>query len=95
MRLREKGKKDAEPVSMGWDEAQAALQAGTHEAADGDGDSSGEAVKAAVPADADARPADDLDGKTRPELEALAKERGIDISAAKTKADIVEALRKA
>ena len=28
MLLREKGKKDAEPVGMGWDEAQAALQAG-------------------------------------------------------------------
>lgn len=31
MLLREKGaKKDAEPVSMGWDEAQAGVAAGTH-----------------------------------------------------------------
>ncbi|SFG92855.1 hypothetical protein [Methylobacterium gossipiicola] len=30
MRLREKDKKDAEVVTLGWDEAQAALQAGTH-----------------------------------------------------------------
>lgn len=52
MRLREKGKSDGEPVSMGWDEAQAALRAGTHEVADaeetgpekpreGDGDAGG------------------------------------------------------
>jgi len=36
MLLREKGKKDAEPVSMGWDEAQAAIAAGTHVPADQD-----------------------------------------------------------
>lgn len=35
MRLREKGKTGAEPVVMGWDEAQAALAAGTHEVAEG------------------------------------------------------------
>lgn len=35
MRLREKGKTDGEPVTMGWDEAQAALAAGTHEVAEG------------------------------------------------------------
>ncbi|MGE7417821.1 hypothetical protein [Methylobacterium tarhaniae] len=35
MRLREKGKTGAEPVTMGWDEAQAALAAGTHEVAEG------------------------------------------------------------
>ncbi|BDL40932.1 Rho termination factor N-terminal domain-containing protein [Methylorubrum sp. GM97] len=40
-------------------------------------------------------PADGLDAKSKPELEALAKERGIDIEAAKTKADLIEALRKA
>lgn len=33
MRLREKGKTDGEPISMGWDEAQAALAAGTHDVA--------------------------------------------------------------
>jgi len=36
MLLREKGKAGAEPVGMGWDEAQAALQAGTHVVAEGD-----------------------------------------------------------
>ncbi|WP_245238693.1 hypothetical protein [Methylobacterium platani] len=35
MRLREKGKTDGEIVAMGWDEAQAALAAGTHEVAEG------------------------------------------------------------
>lgn len=40
MRLREKGKKDGEIIAMGWDEAQAALQAGTHEVADEDGSGS-------------------------------------------------------
>ncbi len=35
MKLREKGKTDGEPVTMGWDEAQAALAAGTHEVAEG------------------------------------------------------------
>ena len=39
--------------------------------------------------------ADDLDDKTKAELEALAKERGIDIAAAKTKAQIIETLRAA
>ena len=34
MMLKEKGKKDADPVSMGWDEAQAAIAAGTHVPAD-------------------------------------------------------------
>ncbi|WP_462117025.1 hypothetical protein [Methylorubrum extorquens] len=43
----------------------------------------------------EAEQGDDLDAKTKPELEALAKERGLDVSAAKTKADLIEALRKA
>nr|WP_114385272.1 SAP domain-containing protein [Methylorubrum zatmanii] len=38
---------------------------------------------------------DGLDAKTKAELEALAKERSLDVSAAKTKADLIEALRKA
>lgn len=38
---------------------------------------------------------DDLDAKTKVELEALAKERGIDIAAAKNKADVIAALRAA
>jgi len=40
-------------------------------------------------------PADGFDAMTKSELEALAKERGLDVSAAKTKADLIEALRKA
>jgi len=88
MRLREKGKKDGPVITMGWDEAQAALQAGTHEVADADGSGTEK------PSEDDA-PDDGLDAKTKAELETLAKERGVDISAAKTKADIVEALRKA
>lgn len=91
MRLREKGKKDGEPVSMGWDEAQAALRAGTHEAADEAGSGSEKSREGEV----DGSQGDDLDAKTKPELEALAKERGLDVSAAKTKADLIEALRKA
>ncbi|ACK81224.1 hypothetical protein [Methylorubrum extorquens] len=92
MRLREKGKKDGEPVSMGWDEAQAALRAGTHEVADAAG--SGSEKPREGESDGDA-PADDLDTKTKAELEALAKDRGLDVSAARTKADLIEALRKA
>ncbi|UYW32509.1 SAP domain-containing protein [Methylorubrum extorquens] len=40
-------------------------------------------------------PADGLDAMTKPELEALAKDRGLDVSAARTRADLIEALRKA
>jgi hypothetical protein len=87
MRLREKGNKNGEPISMGWDEAQAALRAGTHEAADAAGSGSEKPREG--------EQGDDLDAKTKPELEALAKERGLDVSAAKTKADLIEALRKA
>jgi len=90
MRLREKGKKDAEVVTLGWDEAQAALQAGTHEVVNDADDGraiSGEKGPEPEPA------ADDLDTKTKPELEALAAERGVDITKAKTKADVIEALR--
>jgi hypothetical protein len=40
-------------------------------------------------------PVDDgLDAKTRADLEALAKERGLDIGEAKTKADLIAVLRK-
>lgn len=92
MRLREKGKKDGEPASMGWDEAQAALRAGTHEVADEAGSGSEKPRDGEAGGDS---PTDDLDTKTKPELEALAKDRGIDVSAAKTKADLIEALRKA
>lgn len=62
------------------------------------------AIKAghAVPGDpqvlpeAEPEPAgDDLGDKTRTELEVLAKDRGIDVSAAKNKADIIAALRAA
>lgn len=87
MLLREKGKKDGEPVSMGWDEAQAALQAGTHEVAEGggfDGTIGGPDA-----------PELDLEAMTRPELDKLAAERGVDVSQAKTKADVIEALRAA
>ena len=48
MLLREKGKKDGDPVSMGWDEAQAALLAGTHESAEGYVAEGDEVEKAAV-----------------------------------------------
>jgi hypothetical protein len=34
MLLREKGKKNAEPTAMDWDQAQAALQTGKYEIAD-------------------------------------------------------------
>jgi len=88
MRLREKGKKDV--VTLGWDEAQAVLQAGTHEVADDADD--GKAISGEKGPEPDA-PVDELDTKTRPELEALAAERGVDITKAKTKADVIEALR--
>jgi hypothetical protein len=97
MRLREKGKNDNETVAMGWDEAQAALAAGTHEVAEGaaveEGRQPGSIAQQA--GQGDEAPDDDLDDKTKVELEQLAKERGIDIGAARTKADIIEALRAA
>ncbi|GLS45148.1 hypothetical protein [Methylobacterium brachythecii] len=37
MRLRETGKKDGEIVTLDWDAAQAALQAGTHVSAEEEG----------------------------------------------------------
>lgn len=97
MRLREKGKKDGEPVTMSWDAAQAALAAGTHEVAEGavvdEGSTPGSITQQDVQG-GDA-PSDGLDDKTKAELEQLAKERGVDIGEAKTKADIVKALRAA
>lgn len=38
---------------------------------------------------------DNFDALTRPELEAIASERSIDVSKAKTKADVIEVLRAA
>ena len=99
MRLREKGKAEAEPVFMGWDEAQAALAAGTHEVAEGaeaeDGCSNDEAGEEADQGKGGEPPGDNYDTLTRPELEKLAQDRGLDIGSARTKADIVEALRRA
>ncbi|AWN55918.1 hypothetical protein DK412_28415 [Methylobacterium sp. 17Sr1-1] len=105
MRLREKGKTDGEPVTMGWDEAQAALAAGTHEVAEGGGtdallglpeeqrgDANGSGDQGG---DQGKQGGDNFDATTRPELETLASERGIDVSEAKTKADVIEALRAA
>ncbi|MCJ2009801.1 hypothetical protein [Methylobacterium sp. J-092] len=87
MRVREKGKADGEHVHMSWDEAQAALAAGTHEVAEGsppdDAEGEGDAEDGG----------DGLDTKTRPELEALAAERGLDVSGARNKGEIIEALR--
>lgn len=92
MRMREKGKTDGEAVSMGWDEAQAALRAGTHEVADAEGSGS-EKPREGEGETGGGQGGDDLDAKTRSELDALAAERGVDISKAKTKADVIEALR--
>lgn len=61
MRLREKGKKDGEPVSMGWDEAQAALAAGTHEVADAAGSGSEKDREG----DAGSQSGDDAKGKRK------------------------------
>ena len=87
MLLREKGKKDGEPVSMGWDEAKAALAAGTHEVAEGGGTET-------MVGGPDA-PEPDLDAMTRTELDKLAAERGVDVSKAKTKDDVITALKAA
>lgn len=87
MLLREKGKKDAEPVGMGWDEAQAALSAGTHEVAEGDG------TDATIGGPSEPEP--DLDAMTRAELDALAVERGVDVSKAGNKAEVIAALKAA
>lgn len=96
MRLREKGKKDGPVITLSWDAAQAALAAGTHEAAEGaavdEGSTPGSITQQA---DQGGDAPDDLDDKTRAELEALAKERGVDVSAAKNKADVIAALRAA
>lgn len=97
MRLRERGKKNGPVITMSWDAAQAALAAGTHEAAEGaavdEGSTPGTITQQAGPGE-DA-PDDDLDDKTKVDLEQLAKERGVDIGEAKTKADIIKALRAA
>lgn len=98
MQLREKGKKNREPASMGWDEAQAALAAGTHEVADAESASPEKDRKHGATTEKSSDQIavdDDLDAMTKPELEAIAKERGVDIAQAKTKAEIVEALRTA
>jgi hypothetical protein len=86
MRLREKGKDEV--VHLGWDEAQAALQAGTHEVAD----AAGEGSEAEHLEHSD-EGGDDFDGKTRAELEQIAAERGVDVSKAGNKADVIAALR--
>lgn len=110
MRLVEKGKKDV--VTMGWDEGQVALAAGTHDVANdaddgkaisgekgpggpqlgghgGTGGSDGGQRPNGGAADLPA----DLDTMTRAELDALAAERGVDVSKASNKADVIEALR--
>lgn len=89
MRLREKGKDEV--VHLGWDEAKAALAAGTHDVADAEGSGSEQPREAEAGTEAEA--ADDLDAKTRAELDALAAERGIDVSKAGTKAEVIAALR--
>ncbi|SEP21486.1 hypothetical protein SAMN04487843_108214 [Methylobacterium sp. ap11] len=94
MRLREKGKTDGEPVTMGWDEAQAALAAGTHEVAEGSDNGAAGGDTGAAEGGAE-QGGDNFDALTRPELEAIAAERGIDVSKAKAKADVVQALRAA
>jgi hypothetical protein len=112
MRLVEKGKTDV--ITMGWDEAQAALAAGTHDVAKDADDGraiSGEKGPGGPQqggeggtggADGGQRPNGgagdlpaDLDDKTRAELEAIALERGVDVSKAGTKADVIKALRGA
>ena len=75
MLLREKGKPDGPAVGMGWDEAQAALQARTHEVAEGSGTGSDEAGPddKAGPGetdDADLAPEDDVDAQTKADLAA-------------------------
>ena len=87
MLVREKGKKDAEPVGMGWDEAQAAIAAGTHEAAEGggfDGTIGGPDA-----------PEPDYEAMSRSDLDKLAAERGVDVSKAHNKADVIAALKAA
>ncbi|MCJ2098951.1 hypothetical protein [Methylobacterium sp. E-046] len=87
MRLREKGKDEI--VHLGWDEAQAALQAGTHVVADASGEGS---EKAHEESEGDEP---DLDGMTRADLDKLAAERGVDVSKAGNKAEVIAALRAA
>ena len=91
MLLREKGKKDAEPVGLGWDEAQAALRAGTHEVVN-TAPSSGE------PRREGEKPGEeepDLDAMTWADLDKLAAERGVDVSKAKSKDKVIAALKAA
>lgn len=97
MRLREKGKKDGPVITMSWDAAQAALAAGTHEAAEGAVVDEGSTPGSITQQDdqGGGAPNDGLDDKTKAELEQLAKERGVDIGEAKTKADVIKALRAA
>ncbi|SFV06048.1 hypothetical protein SAMN02799631_04343 [Methylobacterium sp. 174MFSha1.1] len=70
MRLREKGKTDGEPVTMGWDEAQAALAAGTHEVAEGSDTGGGDAPAAENEAGAGADQGKQVGDTTKAKTEA-------------------------
>lgn len=87
MQLREKGTK-GEPLGMGWDEAQAALRAGTHEVVSDEKRTDG-AKQVGNEA------GDGFDDMTRAELDEEAKKRGLDVSSARNKGDMIEALRAA
>lgn len=74
MLLREKGKPDGPAVGMGWDEAQAALQAGTHKVAEGGRAGDDEAGPGEESA-AGLAPEDEVDAQTKADL-AAALRRG-------------------
>ena len=102
MRVREKGKKDADAVHMDFGQAQAALASGSYELVEEEGEPGPEihgGVWGNEPAPIEAKPAGqgepDYDAMTRAELDKLAAERGVDVSKAGNKAEVIAALKAA
>lgn len=97
MLLREKGKADAAPVRMEWGQAQTALQTGNYEVVPEGGDRGPDQPAAQSPSPGtppkDAVGSPDLDAMTVAQLHAFASERSFDLGSAKTKQELVEAIR--
>ena len=89
MRLREKGKDEVVHLRLGRGSGRAP---GRH-ARGGRCWRRGQRDRASLQEPTDE--SDDLDGKTRAELDALAAERGVDVSKATNKAEVIAALRAA
>ncbi len=98
MQVREK-RAGADPVSMDWHQAQTALQTGNFElVGEGSGERGPDQPAAQSPSPGtppkNGLPSgDELERMTRAELDTLAAERGVDVSQAKNKGDVIDALQ--